>query len=464
MAFKYTALSDSKSMSSSSPVIRIADLFAGIGGLRQGVVNGLSQQGYGTEIVFTSEIKKTAVQVLEDNFPDDRVSGDITKINEKDVPDHDLLIAGFPCQAFSYAGKRAGFEDEVKGTLFFDVVRVLKEKKPANFILENVEGLINHDPDPANPKAAYGRTFKTILAALEELDYNLDWRLLVATDFGVPQSRKRVFIVGSLNTVPNLSDLKKTVSAPISSILEKGLKETQPEVQKFTQLLKAEYGDLSVLEGKIFRDWRGGTRNLHSWNFNFKGKTSKQDRELLEALVAESKKGSWVPAGSRKVGEGSPLSETQIATFFSPARGSLQEQLNKLTRLGYLREVDGKYKISSGKLSMPLSHILKHDSYANTLVATDADRLAVLDEGEIRRFSNLEIRRLFGFPDDFILNEKLSRRAVFDLFGNSVVMPMAEAVAVSVFPKYIAHPPATNASAKKTSFLGKMLSRFTRKR
>lgn len=405
-------------------IIRIVDLFAGIGGLRQGALDGLKAKNLAGEVVFTSEIKKTAIKVLQANHPSETINGDVTKVDETAVPDHDLLLAGFPCQAFSYAGLRKGFEDETKGTLFFDVVRILKEKKTPRFILENVEGLLTHDPDPSNPKAEYGRTFSTILATLEDLGYKVDWRLLEATNHGVPQIRKRVFIIGSLESTPDFKKLHEMKSAPLSSILETGVTETDPKVGAFADLLKESYSDLTQLEGKIFRDWRGGDRNIHSWNINFKGVTTLEERELMESIVTESKKRSWIPAGTKLVGEGTPLTLNQISTFTNYGK-DLQPMLDNLTSLGYLRKQTDGYKLSSGKLSMPLSHILRKEGYANTLVATDADRLAVLDGTEIRRLTNTEVRRLFGFPESFILPEGTPRRVVFDLFGNSVVAPVA---------------------------------------
>jgi len=116
----------------------------------------------------------------------------ITEVNAKDIPDHDLLVGGFPCQAFSIAGKRRGFND-TRGTLFFDVARILKAKHPRLFILENVKGLLSHDN---------GRTFKIIISTLTELGYDLQWQVLNSKNFGVPQNRERVFIVGNLRGTP----------------------------------------------------------------------------------------------------------------------------------------------------------------------------------------------------------------------------------------------------------------------
>ncbi len=158
------------------------DLFAGIGGFR------IAMQDLGGKCLFSSEIDKYAKLTYDLNFGEVPF-GDITKIDENDIPDHDVLCAGFPCQAFSIAGKRKGFKDETRGTLFFDIARILEAKRPKAFFLENVKGLISHDK---------GRTLKTILKVLrEDLDYYVpEPEILNAKDFGVPQNRERIFIVG----------------------------------------------------------------------------------------------------------------------------------------------------------------------------------------------------------------------------------------------------------------------------
>jgi site-specific DNA-cytosine methylase len=137
--------------------------------------------------------------------------GDITKIIAEDLPDFDLFVGGFPCQAFSIAGKRGGFDD-TRGTLFFDCARILKEKRPRNFILENVKGLLSHDG---------GRTFKTIITTLAELGYCVEWQVLNAKDFGVPQNRERVFIVGHFGGMPRrkVFPIRKTNSKALKQII-----------------------------------------------------------------------------------------------------------------------------------------------------------------------------------------------------------------------------------------------------
>ena len=135
-----------------------------------------------------SEIDKYASSIYQKHYPEHKNYGDITKINTEELPDFDLLVGGFPCQAFSIAGKRGGFED-TRGTLFFELARILRDKKPRLFVFENVKGLLSHDK---------GNTFKTIISTIDELGYDCQWQVLNSKNFGVPQNRERVFIVGHL--------------------------------------------------------------------------------------------------------------------------------------------------------------------------------------------------------------------------------------------------------------------------
>ncbi|MDV7141762.1 DNA (cytosine-5-)-methyltransferase [Tropicimonas sp. TH_r6] len=177
-------------MKKTTESFRFIDLFAGIGGLRIGF------EAIGGTCVFTSEWNKFSQETYRVNFPDDdhEIKGDITTINEEDVPVHDLLLAGFPCQPFSIAGvskknalgRAHGFADETQGTLFFDVVRMLRHHKPKAFLLENVKNLLSHDK---------GNTMRVILHALDELGYEVDYRVIDAQNW-VPQHRERIFISG----------------------------------------------------------------------------------------------------------------------------------------------------------------------------------------------------------------------------------------------------------------------------
>lgn len=155
-------------------------MFTGVGGFELGLE--------GHECVGMSEIDKYANMVLKYRFPEVKNYGDATKINPEDLPEFDMLVGGFPCQAFSIAGKRRGFQD-TRGTLFFEIARIIKAKRPKIILLENVKGLLNHNK---------GETFRTIIQTISELGYNTQWMVLNSKFFGVPQNRERVFIIGSL--------------------------------------------------------------------------------------------------------------------------------------------------------------------------------------------------------------------------------------------------------------------------
>ena len=161
-------------------MIRFIDLFAGIGGIRLGF------EAAGCECVFSSEIDEAACRTYEANFGD-RPAGDIRSIKSDSIPEFDILLAGFPCQAFSIIGRREGFDDSVHGTLFFEILRILRERRPVAFMLENVRNLTAHDG---------GRTYRIIMNSLEQLGYFVHARILNALDFGLPQKRERIIIAG----------------------------------------------------------------------------------------------------------------------------------------------------------------------------------------------------------------------------------------------------------------------------
>lgn len=170
--------------------LKFIDLFSGIGGFRIAFEEACEENGIQAECVFSSDIDKYAQISYEANFGE-KPAGDITKIDEKDIPDHDILFAGFPCQPFSIIGQMKGLND-TRGTLFFDIARIIKEKKPKAFILENVKNLVGHDK---------GRTLKVILKTLKDLGYHVQYSVLNALDFGLPQKRERVVIVGHIEPI-----------------------------------------------------------------------------------------------------------------------------------------------------------------------------------------------------------------------------------------------------------------------
>lgn len=294
--------------------IRFIDLFAGIGGIRKGFEDS------NTVCVFSSEWDKYAAKTYEANYGEIPF-GDITKINEKEIPDHDILLAGFPCQPFSHIGKREGFTHETQGTLFFDVLRILKEKKPKAFLLENVKGLITHDK---------GNTLRVILKSLkDDLGYTVFYDVLDAQNFGLPQRRERIIIVGF-----------------------------RPD-QKINEFLFPK-GDLNSKVG-------------------------------INSILEKAPKGY---------------------------------SISKYLQDSYLfKKNDGKPQIVD----------MNSEIQVNTLVASyhKIQRLTgtfVKDsETGLRLYSELECKRLMGFPDDFKV--PVSRTQMYRQFGNSVAVPMIKAVA-----------------------------------
>ncbi len=416
--------------------IKYIDLFAGLGGTRIGLAQALKDAGFKSECVFTSEIKPYAVEVYKKNFPGEEVSGDITQIKAKDIPDFDILLAGFPCQPFSSAGARRGFID-TRGTLFFDIERILKEKKPAAFLLENVEGLVAHDRvDKTKP---IGRTLETILLHLEELGYNVTWRVLDASKYGVPQKRKRIYITGSLKNKVNLDDLEE-IESKVADVIEGNLDPSCYLETDFVKKLTSHYS-LEQMRGKQIKDKRGGANNIHSWDIEIKGKINDEQKRLIEELLKQRRRKSWAAYKGIPWSDGMPLTLDEIETFHAQSlfehkmsakeyRKHLRTLLDDLVDKGYLKfempkrttpEYQKKgYNIVVGKLSFEISNILDPEGVTPTLVATDVTRIAVADNKGVRRLTIREGLRLFGFPEDYTIPEGIRYNLAFDLLGNSV--------------------------------------------
>lgn len=228
------------------------DLFAGIGGIR------LPFQELGGECVFSSEWDASARTTYKANFGED-CFGDITKIDEKNIPSHDILLAGFPCQAFSIIGKREGFND-TRGTMYFEIERILREKHPRAILLENVKQLVTHDG---------GRTFRVILSSLNSLGYNVKWKVLNALDFGLPQKRERVIIAGFLDADKcaafNMDFNKKPYS--LSSIIQDN---GEVDSALFASALIRQKRERAVQGKKVFypsiwHENKGGNVSIHDY-------------------------------------------------------------------------------------------------------------------------------------------------------------------------------------------------------
>jgi len=422
--------------------MRFIDLFAGIGGTRLGFEAACSKAGIKADCVFSSEIKQYAIDAYQNNFGTENIAGDITKVEPNKIPDFDFLLAGFPCQPFSAAGSRQGFID-TRGTLFFDIERILRAKKPSGFLLENVEGLLNHDK--TEKSKPYGRTLEIILSKLRELGYKVTYQVLNAANFGIPQNRKRIYILGSLDKEIPLEGFEQKESK-LGDVLEKGLPTLETS---FAKLLLSKFS-IQELVGKAIKDKRGGQQNIHSWEIGLKGEVSRDQRELLGLLLKQRRQKKWAVYKGIQWMDGMPLTLSEISTFYK--NKNLDKLLNDLVSKGYLRyehpkdiiqkvTPDGKiksvrayakdkekgYNIVAGKLSFEISKVLDPKEVTPTLVATDVTRLVVPDGNGIRHLTVREGLRLSGFPDWYTL-DNIKYQEAFDLLGNTVIVPVIEMI------------------------------------
>ena len=411
-------------------MIKFIDLFAGVGGIRIGATEALRKQGIDSECVLSSEIDEKACETYALNFGE-HPSGDVKKITE--IEPFDFLLAGFPCQPFSYAGKRRGFGD-TRGTLFFEIERILAQYKPKAFLLENVRGLKTHDS---------GRTFDTIITKLHELGYGTAELILNSSNFGVPQNRVRLYILGLLGETPKVtlssdrgsadSHAFKKLQAQIGmfdseeghthctvgDILEEQVDEEYYCSDEFAEQLRSVVGaDLSVLHGYRLIDYRGG-QSLHSWELGKKGKCTAEEIEFMNLLISNRRKHDF---GTHQ--DGKKLTIDQIRTFYK--RDDIETVIASLIEKGYLKEDDGKYNPVCGNMSFEVFKFLDPSSISITLTSSDCNRLGVIQHNRPRHITPRECARLQGFPDSFIVNP--DKAFAYKQFGNSVSVPVIEAV------------------------------------
>lgn len=422
-------------------ILKFVDLFAGLGGLRIGLQNAASELGIEAECVFTSEIKPHAIRAYESNFPHEKIHGDITKIHENEIPNFDVLLAGFPCQPFSSAGKGRGFTD-TRGTLFFDIERILRAKSPQYFILENVEGLVTHDRIDKNKPI--GRTLEVILEHLQALGYEVAWSVFDSSEYGLAQRRKRIYIVGNKKSQVNLTNFQKSKSF-LKDVLEKKFEKDLIIDSPITKQLLSHY-DLNALAGMQVRDKRGGSNNVHSWDIEIKGSVSSEQKLILEEMLRQRRRKTWAEIKAIPWSDGMPLTAQDILSFTptwpslgrKPKLNELTSQLEDLRAKGYLGfeaskkapESEPGYNIVVGKLSFDISYILDPSSVTPTLVATDVTRLAIgVEPDKFRRLSVREGLRLFGFPDSYEMPKDILYTKAFDLLGNSVTLNVVKMVA-----------------------------------
>jgi DNA (cytosine-5)-methyltransferase 1 len=407
--------------------LKFVDLFAGTGGMRLGLERACQALGRKFECVFSSEIDPNSCESYALNFGENP-SCDITEV--EDLPKHDLMLAGFPCQSFSYAGKQKGFGD-TRGTLFFHVHRLLESSRPKAFLLENVRGLTTHDK---------GRTFRTIVDRLQDLGYSLHYARLNSCNFGVPQNRVRIYILGLLNKQID-SNIVDDVGAPDSHafkarseqltlfgenkpLLVKDILESKPGKKyrcsdAFIGMLKGAAGsNLSKLHGYRLIDYRNGN-SLHSWELGIKGKCTKAEIGFMNALIANRRKKHF---GREQ--DGKKLTKKQILTFYN--KGDFERVTASLIEKGYLQVANGRYNPVCGNMSFEVFKFLDPESISITLTASDTNRLGVVARCVPRKITPREAARLQGFPDSYRLVK--NDNAVYKQMGNAVSVPVVQSV------------------------------------
>ena len=410
--------------------IRFVDLFSGIGGMRLGLESAASALNIDTECLLSSEINSDAQKVYQTNFNDTPL-GDIRLIDQ--LPEHDILLAGFPCQSFSGAGKKAGFGD-TRGTLFFEIMRLIDTAQPQAFIFENVRGLVSHDG---------GKTLETIKHEITSRGYSFDYFLLNSSNFSLPQNRVRVYLVGILNASPQfglVSDLgpkdshscnhqQLSLFSPLSkSVTVADILEDNPDpkydcspefVNALKQIVK---NDLNRLHGMRLIDYRGGN-SIHSWELGLRGECSLDEIELMNRFILKRRNKEF---GHDR--DGKLLTKEQIATFF--VHPNLDEILDLLVTKKYLQCNNDLYKPVSGNFSFEVYKFLDPQKISVTIVASDANKLGVYHNHRVRRITPREAARLQGFSDNFSLHSK-DDKAYYQL-GNSVSINVVKAVAKEV--------------------------------
>ena len=380
--------------------IRFFDMFSGIGGFR----SGLEAVG-GFECIGHCEIDKHANQAysaIYDIKPQEVYFEDARKINPYDLPHIDLICGGFPCQAFSIAGRRGGFEDS-RGTLFFEIARIAAVKRPSYLLLENVPGLLSHDR---------GRTFATILGTLSDLGYDVTWEVLNSKDFGVPQSRKRVYIIGYF---------RGRCSGEILSFRETNAK-------TLMQIIPGR-------EGNRIYSPSGVAITLTSNAGGFGGKTGLYDINApVKIRTADGVKLVYPPIRHRRkysfIDMNSPPNLTEIARCIT-ARQDSGISNRKGEHSGVFIEDEPRAILTPERVTVRQRGRRYKEPNEPMFALTVCDRHGIIRHGKVRRLMPIECWRLQGFTDEQFnkaVATGLKDGHLYKMAGNAVSVPVVSAI------------------------------------
>ena len=389
--------------------MKFLELCAGIGGFRQALEN------LGCECVGYSEIDKHAIKLYSAWYNDECNFGDITKIEAEKLPDFELLVGGFPCQAFSVAGKRGGFND-TRGTIFFDFARIMKAKKPKFAIFENVKGLLNHDG---------GKTYETMLRTLDELGYNAQWGILNTRFHGLPQNRERVYIV---------ANLRERSSTKI--LFERGDGITD-KVERTEQSI---IGDESIAPCLNASDYKE-PRIVKIGSIG--GKPCQSDQVYspsgVSVTLSAQNGGKGAMTGLYKIGDIDGLNTQYSRVYDSEGiSATINAQgggLGAKTGLYKVGAIDGVFRLKQG------NRVYDVNGKARTICAEGGGYGGYTglytnsEQTKVRRLTPKECFRLQGFKDEMVeLGYKLgiSDTQLYKMAGNAVSVPVVEWVAQRV--------------------------------
>ena len=344
--------------------MRFVELFGGIGGF------SLAMQREGFQCVGYYEIDKYAVQTYNKNFGTNHEPKDIREVKADDIPEHEILCGGFPCQSFSIAGKRMGFED-TRGTLFFEIARIVKVKRPHIIFLENVKGLLSHDR---------GRTFATILATLDELGYNAEWQVLNSKYFGVPQNRERVFIIGHL---------RGGSSREIFPISTDG--EADYGLQTITSRYFASNSNGNYIS---YPEKRGELKVIDARNYQNEDKKREYDN-ISPTLMARAR-----------------TDETPLI-FAMRGRGEENTPTMEINQEGTSNTLSG---VQKDNLVLDTPYSMGNTKPNRSSIGSQRVPEIGTQERSIRRLTEIECERLQSFPDNWTAYGKIYKEVL--LFGN----------------------------------------------
>ena len=404
-------------------MFKYVSLFSGIGGFEQ-ALNTL-----GGTCVMASEIDKFANKAYEVLYGEPTI-GDVTKIDENDVPDHDLLVGGFPCQAFSVAGKRLGFED-TRGTLFFEMARIAKAKQPKVILAENVKGLVGHDK---------GKTLNTIIQTLCDIGYTVDFNVLNSKYFGVPQNRERIFIVAVRDDLIEPEPWKDVEGNTVVPKGKRRIKQLDgvktfnfdwPEQKQVTTRLR------DILEDNVDEKYylsEEKTARLVAQMELTTGKTITEDSDTQ--IIQQFSGGHREP----KIAEIANSNDLSYCVDANYTKGISPNGIGKgrRTHIAEVRPVltpDRVEKRQNGR------RFKDNDEEAFTLTAQDRHGIALgkAPKYRIRKLTPLECFRLQGFPDSAhqaLVNAGISNSQLYKMAGNAVTVNVVKAIANRII-KYL---------------------------